>query len=169
VAGPATNYFVDPIGVMMDANGPLVLTPLDGPFQLSCRVHTALAAQFDAIGMFVYRDDNVWGKFAFERSPQLSDMIVSVITSGVSDDSNGPELEPGTKPYMRISRVQDTYVFHDSLDGKFWRMRRLFTLGDVSAHRVGFFIQSPTGEGLEGEISDFTLTDRVLAEFRDGS
>jgi regulation of enolase protein 1 (concanavalin A-like superfamily) len=62
------------------------------------------------------------------------------------------------------------YAYHASTDGKVWRLIRVFTLGDdVSAHRVGFEAQSPTGDGCAVTFTDIGFRAQRLAELRDGS
>ena len=164
-----TDRFVDPLGAPVVESAPLVLTDVNGDFILQARFHVELASTFDAVGLFVFGDRTTWAKHVFERSPQEEDTFVTVVTNVVSDDCNGPALNLREGAWLRIARVGNVYAFHDSLDGRQWRMRRLFTLGEASAHRVGLTIQSPFGPGLEAEVSDLSLRANTLADVRSGA
>lgn len=168
-ASARTDWFADPAGGEPVASAPLTLTPVDGDFQLLARVEAALAATYDAVALFVHGGPVTWAKLALERSPDGVDTIVTVVTREVSDDANGvPVPEPG-RSWLRISRMGTVYAFHHSADGARWALDRLFTLGPVAGHRVGFSVQSPTGDGLSARVSDVALTPTTLADARDGS
>jgi hypothetical protein len=171
-AGPHTDYFVDPRGIdPPTANAPLLLTdPGAGPFQLTALLRAQNVAPFDAIALFVHQNPRSWAKYAIERSPAGEDLLTTVITRGISDDSNGPAVDTGHDIWLRVSRIREAYAFHDSLDGgQTWSLRRLFTLGDTTGHRVGFAIQSPTGDGLTATIAGTSLVAAELKNVRDGS
>jgi len=164
-----SDWFVDPATGAATATAPLRLIEVTGDFQLRARVEVPLAATFDAGTMFVHGGPSTWGKLALERSPEGTDMIVTVITRGVSDDANGPVVPRPGSTWLRISRTGEVYMFHFSDDGVRWSLARLFTLGPVGEHRVGVGVQSPTGEGLTATFSDVTLLNEALADPRDGS
>jgi regulation of enolase protein 1 (concanavalin A-like superfamily) len=171
-AGSHTDYFVDPRSIDAPiSNAPLLLTdPGPGAFQFTAvlRVHNRSA--FDAIALFVYDSPRSWGKFAIERAPDGQDLLTTVITRGASDDANGPAVDTRHDVWLRISRIRRAYAFHDSLDeGRTWSLRRLFTLGDAIHHRVGFAVQSPTGDGLTATVVSSTLAAVELKDVRDGS
>ena len=171
-AEPHTDYFVDPRAIdPPTASAPLLLTtPGHGPFQFTAALRIHNESAFDAIALFVYDSPRSWGKFAIERSPDGQDLLTTVITRGVSDDANGPAVDTTHDVWLRISRIRRAYAFHDSLDeGQTWSLRRLFTLGNTTHHRVGFAIQSPTGDGLTGTVVSSSLVAAELNNVRDGS
>jgi uncharacterized protein len=168
-AGPGTDWFVDPAGGDPVASAPLTLTPITGDFQLSALVEAPLERTYDAVALFVHQGLTEWAKFALERSPDGADTIVSVVTRGVSDDANGVAVPQPGRSWLRISRMGAVYAFHHSADGTRWSLTRLFTLGPVADHRVGFSVQSPTGDGLSARVSSIAITDTTLADPRDGS
>lgn len=164
-----TDWFIDPATGEATASAPLRLIEVTGDFQLRARVDAPLAATYDAGTLFVHGGPGTWGKLALERSPEGTDMIVTVVTRGVSDDANGAVVpNPGTS-WLRVSRTGDVYMFHFSADGVRWSLARLFTLGPVVGHRVGVGVQSPTGEGLTATFTDVSLVHEPLADPRNGS
>jgi hypothetical protein len=168
-AGPGTDWFADPAGGEPVGSAPLTLTRLDGDFQFRARVEAPLSQTYDAVTLFVHGGPVTWAKLALERSPAGVDTIVTVVTRDVSDDANGVAVaEPG-RSWLRISRTGAVYAFHHSADGGHWSLDRLFTLGPVATHRVGFCVQSPTGSGLAARVADIAITPTTLADPRNGS
>jgi regulation of enolase protein 1 (concanavalin A-like superfamily) len=170
MSAPAgTDWFVDPAGGAATASAPLLLTPVEGDFQLRAHVRANLRTTFDAAALFVHGGATTWAKLAMERSPEGADTIVTVVTRGVSDDANGVALPTPGGTWLRISRTGDVYAFHHGADGERWSLARLFTLGPVANHRVGLSVQSPLGAGLTARFGDVVLTATTLADPRDGS
>ncbi|GAA0934400.1 DUF1349 domain-containing protein [Virgisporangium ochraceum] len=168
-ASARTDWFIDPATGEATASAPLRLVPVTGDFQLRAHVRVPLAATYDAGTLFVHGGPSTWAKLALERSPEGTDMIVTVVTRGVSDDANGVVVPTPGETWLRISRTGEVYAFHFSADGDRWSLVRLFTLGPVDGHEVGVGVQSPTGDGLTATFSGVSLVHETLADPRDGS
>lgn len=181
-AQPRTDIFIDPAsgsadadaGVALNAesmlNAPTLLGEAPtGDFQLSARVTVGFAATFDAGVLLLWVDQRHWGKLCFEFSPAGEPMIVSVVCRGVSDDANA-FVVPGRSAWLRVSRIDRVYAFHASLDGKAWRMIRVFTFDDLrSPDKIGFEGQSPTGDGCTVAFDEIRFLPERLGDLRDGS
>jgi uncharacterized protein len=168
-AGPQTDLFIDPETGQRYLNAPRLLAAVRGPFQFSARVRVEFAATYDAGVLLVWIDDETWGKLCFERSPQGSPMVVSVVTRGVSDDANGFTVD-GDTVWLRISYNGSTHAFHASTDGTWWHLIRHFRLSHEPADmHVGFEAQSPTGVGCSADFDQVRFTPAALAELRDGT
>jgi len=166
-----SDLFVDPSGEAAPSrNAPTLLgIPGDGDFRLSARVTPSFASTFDAGVLLVRAGDDRFAKLCFELSPDAGPMAVSVVTRGVSDDANGPEID-AEQLHLRVARTGRVYAFHVSRDGGRWSMVRLFTLGDdVETHHVGFEVQSPMGEGCAVVFDEIRFDRETLADPRDGS
>jgi hypothetical protein len=168
VAGENTDWFIDPAGTYTKDNAPVALfAPPDANFLLSAKVTVDFASDFDA-GVLQLRDrDDRWAKLCFEYSPQHQPMIVSVVTRGTSDDCNSVAIG-GREIYLRISHTPQTTAFHYSLDGRYWRLVRYFTLGPLTARLVGFSSQSPTGPKCTAVFSEISYRAGVLKDNRSG-
>ncbi|MEU4220719.1 DUF1349 domain-containing protein [Actinoplanes sp. NPDC026623] len=170
-----TDFYVNPGGEdsadaesMLNA-ATLLGVPPDGDFQLSARVTVDFRSQFDAGVLLLWIDERHWAKFCFEFSPDAEPMVVSVVTREVSDDANAFTVAERSV-WLRVSRMGRVYVYHASTDGETWRLIRVFALGDdVSGHRIGFEVQSPTGDGCAVAFTDIRFSGRSLADLRDGS
>ena len=165
-APAASDWFIDPSGASAVANAPALLgRPPDDAFLLSARVEVDAKATFDAGVLFVYANDTTWAKLCLERSPQGGMMIVSVVTRGTSDDCNSYTVN-GNHAWLRAARLKSAFAFHASRDGERWDLIRHFGLpiGDV---RIGFEVQSPTGEGCRATFADIAYASRQLTDLRD--
>jgi hypothetical protein len=175
VAPARTDFYVNPGGAdsadaetMLNAATLLGLPP-SGDFQFSARVSVDFQSQYDAGVLMLWSDERHWGKFCFELSPSSSPMVVSVITRGVSDDANAFVVTDRTI-WLRVSRIDRAYAYHASTDGTTWQLVRVFHLGDnLADHRIGFEVQSPTGDGCAVTFDHITFTRRRVTELRDGS
>ncbi len=173
-APPRTDIFTDPAGASSSIesmlNAPTLLgIPPAGDFQLSARVRVDFAATFDAGVLLLWNDDAHWGKLCFEYSPSGEPMVVSVVTREFSDDANAFAV-PDRSIWLRVSRVDHTYGYHASTDGKYWRMIRYFAIDDaVDRHKIGFEGQSPTGAGCAVTFDEIMFVQDRLLDMRDGS
>lgn len=168
-AGRETDWFIDPTTRQPLRNAPLLLTPVVGDFQFVAHVQAPLTTTYDAVALFVHASPTHWAKLLLERSLQGADTIVTVVTRDVSDDANGPPVPMPGQTWLRVSRMQNTYAFHYSLDRTTWSLARLFTIGPTAGHRVGLSVQSPQGDGLTGHIDGVNLADTTLKDPRMGS
>jgi regulation of enolase protein 1 (concanavalin A-like superfamily) len=165
----STDMFIDPAGGDPTLTAPRLLgTAPEGDFQFSARVRVGFDATFDAGVLLIWVDERTWAKLCFERSPQGSPMVVSVITRGTSDDANGFTVD-GDRIWLRISRLGPAWAYHASTDGSYWHLVRYFTLGTDATPSVGFEAQSPTGQGCEVTFDEIKFVPERLADPRDGT
>ena len=143
--------------------------PPAGDFQFSARVSVDFRAQYDAGVLLLWIDEQHWAKFCFEFSPASQPMVVSVVTRGVSDDANAFVVNDRSV-WLRLSRIDRSYVFHASIDATTWQLVRVFSIGDsLTDHQVGFEVQSPTGDGCTVTFDSIRFSQQRLADLRDGS
>merc|ERR1712137_1403822 len=151
--GAMTDWFNDPNitdDIVRVANAPvLVYDPPEGDWQLSMNI-------------------KVHHKFKF--APEQEATVVSVVTRGVSDDTNGVAIDNEVVSY-RVSKFNNVFAHHYKRIGESkWHLQRLYSLRDAAAPTaVGFLSQSPTGLGHTAMFSEITLTNATLHDARDGS
>ena len=167
VAGPRTDWFVDPGTDAVTVNAPALVAPVSGDFMLAARVEVEFGSTFDAGVLALWRDERTWAKLCFEYSPAAEPMVVSVVTRETSDDCNSVVVG-GDAVWLRIARIGRAYAFHASLDGRWWQLVRHFRLGDDDLE-VGFEAQSPRGDGCAVTFSEISLTAATLADLRSGA
>jgi uncharacterized protein len=165
-SGAKTDWFVDPNGQATFDNAPALLFDVDKDFMLSSKVTVNFKSTYDAGVLCFYQHAKSWAKLCFERSPQGSPMIVSVVTKGTSDDCNSVPMTENSI-YLRISKINQTYAFHSSSTGDFWHMVRYFALENVPS-KAGFLAQSPTGEGCKVTFSEIEFAYQTLKDIRSG-
>ena len=174
-ADPHSDIFIDPgSGTQLNA-GPmlnavtLLGVPPAGDFQFSARVTVDFASTYDAGVLLLWLDDRHWGKLCFEFSPDGEPMIVTVVTRGVSDDANAFVVN-GRTAWLRVSRIDQAFAYHASVDGKLWRMVRFFSFDSTSVTAtLGFEAQSPMGEGCRVAFDEVRFLAERLGNIRDGS
>ncbi len=175
VYAPAkTDYFNSPVkenGAFPEpvANASLFYTELTGDFVFKTKVELEFKNFYDAAALLVYENENVWAKLALENSdlPCRKPAVVSVVTNRISDDCNGPVMD-GNSVWFQVSRVDDCFAFHYSVDGKEYQMVRVFTLPVGKTVKVGFEAQAPMGEGGDRFYSEISIENRRVANVREG-
>jgi regulation of enolase protein 1 (concanavalin A-like superfamily) len=169
VAGPRTDWFVDPSRSREPVlNSPALVGEAAGDYVFSARVSVRFKSVFDAGVLMLYVAERVWAKLCFEYSPNKDPMIVSVVTRGTSDDATGFAVA-GEEAWLRIARLGPAFAFHASSDGYEWHLVRHFALGGDVEPAVGFEAQSPTGEGCEVRFEEIRFEAVRLRDLRDGS
>ncbi|MFB6836113.1 DUF1349 domain-containing protein [Streptomyces sp. NPDC056361] len=167
-AGAGTDVFANPLtGEVRNDAARALLTPPEGDWQLSARLRVGFQAPWDAGALVIWSAADTWAKLNLEQSPDGRPAVYSVVTRGLSDDAVGWNLDSGSA-WLRISRIDDGFAFHASIDGRSWRLARQFSLGPVADLRVGIEVQSPTGQGCTVRFDRTTLASTRLAHLFDG-
>jgi uncharacterized protein len=165
-AAQKTDLFIDPQGKASTHNAAKLLFETQQDFILSACVSVDFADTFDAGVLTVYQHPTSWAKLCFERSPQGSPMIVSVVTKGTSDDCNSVWIDSNSV-YLRVCKMGSGFAFHYSIDSSYWHMIRAFAL-EPTPTQAGFLVQSPLGEGCEVQFSDIDFQNKTLKDIRSG-
>jgi regulation of enolase protein 1 (concanavalin A-like superfamily) len=136
-------------------------------FQFSAHVDVDFRAQFDSAVLLGWADQDHWFKICAEQDPHGQARVVTVVTRGRSDDSNGRPM-PGTDVWLRIGRDGATFSLHSSFDGSHWDLVRLFELGIPPEKRIliGSVVQSPAGNGTSARFDAVRLTPEPLRDPR---
>ncbi|MEM7288090.1 MAG: DUF1349 domain-containing protein [Actinomycetota bacterium] len=168
-AGPTTDWFNDPGQGTRIASAPVFCAAVAEDCQVSTRVDVEFESTFDAGVLFVHHGADDYAKLCFERAPDGTNTVVSVVTRGVSDDANGPVVD-GSSVFLRVSTFGQVLAFHWSADAATWTLLRYFQLRDPSVPvTVGFLAQSPTGDGCTVNFSEIAYRTGAPADVRDGS
>jgi uncharacterized protein len=167
IEAPArTDLFCDPAGGEPILDAPRSLVRVDGDVLFVARVTVAFAETFDAGVLLAWADERNWAKLCFERAPDGTPTVVSVVThDGVSDDANAFTVD-GDSVWLRIARISPAFAFHASLDGDRWTFVRHFAL---TAPELGLLAQSPMGDGCTAQFDGVRIEARTLDDLRDGS
>lgn len=112
-------------------------------------------------------NDKLWAKACFEYTDLGTNSVVTVMTNGKSDDANGVDVE-GNEIWLQMSRQDNIFAIHYSLDGDKFLMSRLSHLPMGRKIKVGLEAQSPTGNGGIRKFSNITLEERSPLNIREG-
>jgi regulation of enolase protein 1 (concanavalin A-like superfamily) len=162
------DYFRAPDGVHVYDSACFLWLVVEGDFVAQTRVRPAFTSTYDAGCLMVRHDGEKWAKLCFEATDMGTRAVVSVVTNGLSDDANGPNLDVADV-WLQIARVGNVFALHYALDGEAWRMVRYFALPVPSRVQVGLVAQSPTGPGTTVDFLRYTLDLRSLENLRAGA
>jgi uncharacterized protein len=168
VSVPAkADYFRDPAGAMVNDNAPFLYQTVTGDFVAQAHVRPAFISTYDSGVIMVRHDEQNWAKVCFERTDFGTTAVVSVVTRGVSDDANGADIFDHAV-WLQVVRAEDVFALHYALDGKSWRMVRLFKLPVPPTIKVGVVAQCPVGPGTTVDLLSFSIDQRVIKNVRAG-
>src|SRR5882757_4539572 len=162
--------FRDPDGKLSNNSAPVLLTEVDNkkPFTLTTRITPTFLETYDAGTLYIWVKDDLWLKMAMEMDERHKTRMVSVRTTGTSDDNNH-DVVTAKSVYMKISSDTTTVGFYYSLDKKTWQLIRLFKNSYPSSIWVGISAQSPIGKGTSAVFEDLSLTQQSVSNFRLGN
>ena len=150
------------------SNAPFYYTEVEGDFVLQVNVSHAFKDIYDSASVMVMVDMQNWAKACFEKTDFGTHAAVSVVTKrGESDDANGCNLE-GNTAWLKVCRVNHTFSFHYSTDGKQFYMMRFFSLPVDQKVKVGLLAQAPTGNGGVRVYEDLMLENKTVKNIRYG-
>ena len=161
--------FRNPSGGPSNNSAPVLLTEVDNkqPFTFTARVRPTFLKTYDAGALYLYVEDDLWLKLAMEMDERNKPRMVTVRTTGTSDD-NDHDVVPTHSVYMKISSDVKIVGFYYSLDNKEWQLLRLFKNDYPASIWLGISTQSPIGEGTSAAFEDISLTRQAIANFRLG-
>ena len=90
--------------------------PPAGDFTLAAQVSVEFGSMFDAGALLLHARERHWAKLCLEYSAQLQPTAVTVVTKGVSDDSNSFEVD-GDTLWLGSPGPAAAWAFHASADG----------------------------------------------------
>ena len=166
-SGKKTDWFIDPFDGRTVSNSPLLLFEPAQDFVLSAHVSVEHRSKWDAGALVVRVDDTTWAKLALELSPDGQPTFVTVVTRGLSDDSNSFSIAEH-QAYLQIARAGQALVFYASTDGSTWKILRSFSLGAAKGLQAGFSAQSPAGEGCQATFSRIRYSAKRIANIYTG-
>lgn len=162
--------FRDPDGKLSNNTAPMLLSEIDNgkPFTFTAKVTPTFLDTYDAGALYIWVRDDLWLKMAMERDERRRTRLVSVRTTGTSDDNNH-DVVTAKSVYMKISSDTKTVGFYYSLDSKEWQLIRLFKNEYPDTIWLGASSQSPVGNGNSSTFENIVLTQASVSDFRLGS
>ncbi len=163
-----TDFFNNPENNEVSATAPLLFKEMAGDFVLTALVKPDFADIWNACALMVHIDSLNWIKFGFENSDATGKSIVSVVTRGVSDDSNGAVLNDAASIWLRIIRKGNIYAMHWSADGETFKMARLSAMPAAGLVKAGIEAQCPAGKPATHRILFLSIEERTVNDLRSG-
>jgi regulation of enolase protein 1 (concanavalin A-like superfamily) len=148
-------------------NAPFFYSEVTGDFVMSVKVSHDFQDTYDSATIMVMKDFQVWAKACFEKTDFNTHAVVSVVTNHTSDDANGCNID-GNSVWLKVVRVNNSFSFHYSVDGKKFYMTRFFNLPVEKTIKVGLVAQAPTGKGGNRYYENFSLQQKTVNNIRFG-
>ncbi len=169
--GEKKDFFCDPNGELSNNTAPILLTKVDNtkPFTFTAKVTPEFTATgtYNAADLFIFSNDTLWQKFAFEQDERGMHRIVTVRTDGTSDDNNH-DVVTAPSVYLKISSDGQTIASYYSLDKQMWQMVRLYKNSYPKEVWVGICNQCPMEKGSSSLFEEVTLEQSSVGDFRSG-
>ena len=162
-----TDYFVNPVDGEVKANAPFFYKEVEGDFILKAKVSLDFVSIYDACVLLALDHNKLWAKACFEYTDFGTNAVVTVMTNEKSDDANGVNVE-GNEIWLQMSRKDDVFAIHYSLDGEEFIMARLAHLPMQKKIKVGLEAQSPTGSGGLRKFENVSLELQGPSDIRKG-
>ena len=167
-ASKGSDFFNNPENHEVTASGHFLFTERSKDFVATAQVKPNFSATWNACALMLHIDSTHWIKFGFENSDATGKSIVSVVTKGTSDDSNGAILNDRESIWLRIIKKGAIYAMHWSTDGQQYHMARLSAMPEAPAVKIGIEAQCPVGEPATHEILYFSMEEKTVADLRKG-
>jgi regulation of enolase protein 1 (concanavalin A-like superfamily) len=169
---PKTDYFQNPNGEAGTDSASLLWTVVEGDFVAQAHVRPTFASMYDAGALMVRHDATHWAKLCFESTDLGTHAAVSVVTDGLSDDANGPDLQAAAI-WLQVVRQGNLFGMHYAVQADpgrpiAWRMVRYFALSLPPQVKVGLVAQSPVGPGTTVDFYSFAIESRRVKNMRAG-
>ncbi len=168
-SGAKSDYFNDPNGIDKYTNAPMLMKEVDNtkPFTFIAKVKPAFSETYDAGALYIFHNNNLWQKFAFEMDERRLTRLVTVRTIGTSDDNNHDAIMQDNV-YMKISSDTQNIGFYYSLDGQTWQLTRLYRNEYPQRIYIALSSQSPIGKGIDTQFSEIQFSNINIHNFRLG-
>lgn len=165
-----TDFFNSPDEKTNVGTAPILLKQVDNSkaFTFISKITPKFTSTYDAGTMYLYTDNNLWQKFAFEMDERKNTRIVSVRTVDTSDDNNHDVVKQDNV-YMKISSDTKQIGFYYSLDKITWNLVRVYKNNYPKTLWIGISSQSPIGEGNKTIFEEISVTQDAVKDFRLGN
>lgn len=164
-----SDFFVDPANGKVAVSAPYLYREMTGDFVATALVQPDFSAVWNAANLLVFQDSMHWAKLAFENSDATGPGIVTVVTNGLSDDSNGAVLNEQQEVWLKLMRKGDLFAMHWSANGRDFRMARLFALPPRELVKIGIAAQCPAGgRPVAHSLKWLSLETKTVEDLRKG-
>lgn len=164
-AGKKTDLFNDMCSDSRYSNFPFYYTLIEGDFIIRCKIAPEFKETYDLGCIIIFENIEKWIKFAFENADSGHPSMVSVVTNGVSDDSNGEKIDE-SEIWMQIIRKGNNFALHYSKDKDKWVLVRIFKLDINKEVKVGLSAQSPIGDGCNVRFEGLEIKENNYENIR---
>ncbi|MTI33168.1 DUF1349 domain-containing protein [Xanthovirga aplysinae] len=149
-------------------NAPILAFPADESFVLTSKVQVGFGKPFDGGSLVMYEDSLHYTKLMFEKGHDGKLVISTGVTKTFTDDHISNEIK-AQEIFLRIAKAGDLNIFYYSLDGKDWKLLRIFRFHNNGNLKLGFSVQSPDGENCTAVFSEINYSPQPFKDFWTGN
>ncbi len=164
-----TDYFNEPDESARYGNAPILLTPVNNkmPFTFVAKVTPQFIQTYDAGALYIFVNQDMWHKFAYEMDERKTTRLVTVRTFGSSDDTNHDTCS-ASSVFLKISSNCKQVGFYYSQDSVNWQITRMYKNAYPANIWLGISTQSPLGAGNSCAFESCTFSPVAVKDFRMG-
>lgn len=167
VASEATDKYIAADGSFLTDSANRLVFEADPDFILSASISHPFDNKWDAGGLILEGDAENWIKFCFEKDYTGAHRVVSVVTKGMSDDSNS--IAFGTHAaYFQMAKIGDVVFLYASETGRDWYLVRIVNFKFDGKLQIGFLAQTPEGKSNRVAFRQIKYSPTAMKDFWKG-
>ena len=167
-AGAKTEMSSDPLFSNNTDNASKLMFVPDKDFVLSATLEQSFINKWDAGALVLKTDSLNWIKLSFERDYLGYRRVVSTVTKDVSDECNAQTINENFV-HFRLAKTGNRVLLYISMEGKKWLLIRNLQFNTDQELKVGFMVQSPTGQRCKVKFSNIKYEARKVKDFYTGN
>lgn len=167
VASERTDKYIAADGSYTADSANRLLFEADPDFVLSAEISHPFANKWDGGGLVLEGDSENWIKLCFEKDYTGAKRVVTVVTRGMSDDSNSMQFD-SRQAHFQIAKIGDVVFLYASETGKGWYLVRAMSFKFDGKLQVGFLAQTPEGESNKVSFAHIKYRPTAMKDYWKG-
>ena len=138
-----------------------------GDCVIEAEVSMKRTGNYDGAGLILFGDERHWAKCCMEATDFGKIAVITVMTDGVSDDANGPNIT-NDSVWLRLVRKGNDCSVHYSFDGKYYEMYRICKVNLPETVTAALVAQAPVGPAGYRHFRNVKVEEKTVADLRKG-
>lgn len=140
----------------------------DSDFIFTAKIKPGFNSMYDGGAIMLYSDSSNWASFLFEMNEKSNWAVSSSVVANRISDGNYYSVTSCPQIYLKIVKSGKIFCFYHSTDGRTWTLTRTFPYTATAGMLLGFYAQSPKGEGCTVEFSEISYRAKKFTDFFSG-
>ncbi|MGX5816652.1 DUF1349 domain-containing protein [Chitinophaga lutea] len=147
---------------------PKLLFRPDSNFIFSAKLSPDFAGLYDGGAILLYADSANWAKVLIEQMSDGRVMIGSSVVRNNRTDDSYHAFVPDREAWLKLAKSGNIWCFYYATNGLDWQLVRTFAAPGKGMPFIGFYAQSPKGEGLRMDVSQIRYRNIAFSNFFTG-